>query len=247
MRVVTVYPDLLGTYGDAGNGIILERRMSRRGHDVEHVAIDSHQALPQADLYVLGGGEDGPQGLAAERLGNDEGFHRAVDSGAVVFAVCAGYQILTRSFIVMDGTSRPGLGLIPGDTIRSQEARAVGELVVNVVGFTELEGVTLSGFENHGSRTQLDADVTALGNVVVGVGNGTMGGEGAVHHNCVGTYLHGPALARNPELADWLLAKAGAGSLEPLDDSRSLELRRERITWALAGKASGREGSVRSR
>jgi lipid II isoglutaminyl synthase (glutamine-hydrolysing) len=247
MRIVTVYPDLLGTYGDAGNGLILERRMSRRGLEVEHVHVDSHEALPRADLYVLGGGEDGPQGLAAERLGNDATFQLAAAEGALVFAVCAGYQILTRSFVVMDGSSRSGLGLIPAETIRSEAARAVGELVVNAEGVTGLEGVVLSGFENHGSRTQLDANVTALGEVMAGVGNGTEGCEGAVYERCIGTYLHGPALARNPELADWLLVQAGAGSLAPLDDSRSLELRRERITWALSGKANGREGSAHSR
>ncbi len=247
MRIVTVYPDLLGTYGDAGNGIILERRMSRRGLDVEHVGVDSHGTLPRADLYVLGGGEDGPQGLAAERLGNDATFQLAVAEGALVFAVCAGYQILTRSFVVMDGTSRPGLGLIPAETIRSEAARAVGELVVSVEGIAGIEGVVLSGFENHGSRTQLDANVTALGKVMAGIGNGTEGCEGAVYERCIGTYLHGPALARNPELADWLLVQAGAGSLAPLDDSRSLDLREERITWALSGKANGREGSAHSR
>ena len=89
IRIVTVYPDLLGTYGDSGNGIVLEQRMKRRGLNVEHLRVNSHHSLPKADLYVIGGGEDGPQGLAAERLGNDAFFMEAVRQGAAIFAVCA--------------------------------------------------------------------------------------------------------------------------------------------------------------
>ena len=59
IRIVTVYPDLLGTYGDSGNGIVLEQRMKRRGLNVEHLRVNSHHSLPKADLYVIGGGEDG--------------------------------------------------------------------------------------------------------------------------------------------------------------------------------------------
>ena len=170
-RIVTVYPDLLGTYGDAGNGIILEQRLKRRGLGVEHQCVNSHEPLPEADLYVLGGGEDGPQGLAAERLGNDASFMRRVSDGATVFAVCAGYQILTKSFVVMDGSSRQGLGLFDAETIRSNHPRAVGEMVVVADPVLGIGAVTLSGFENHGSLTQLHAGATALGQVTLGVGH----------------------------------------------------------------------------
>jgi len=244
-RIVTVYPDLLGTYGDAGNGIILEQRLKRRGLGVEHQCVNSHEPLPEADLYVLGGGEDGPQGLAAERLGNDASFMRRVSDGATVFAVCAGYQILTKSFVVMDGSSRQGLGLFDAETIRSNHPRAVGEMVVVADPVLGIGAVTLSGFENHGSLTQLHAGATALGQVTLGVGNGTGGGEGAIQGTRIGTYLHGPALARNPELADRLLELAGAPALSALNDERARELRQERISSAGAGRASGRAGSAR--
>ena len=71
------------------------------------------------------------------------------------------------------------------------------------------------------------------GNVVIssavgnGVGDGT---EGVVQGSVIGTYMHGPALARNPELADHLLATAlGVESLAPLDLPEVDRLRRERL------------------
>jgi len=94
-----VYPDLLSTYGDRGNLLILARRADLRGLPVECSEVRSDQVLPEeADVYLLGGGEDGPQALAAQRLVSDGGLHRAVARGAVLFAVCAGYQLLGASF-----------------------------------------------------------------------------------------------------------------------------------------------------
>src|SRR5271170_2593572 len=101
--VVVVHPDLLGTYGDGGNGVVLARRAAWRGLPVELLEATSDQPLPRADLYCLGGGEDGPQVLAAERLRADATLAEAVEAGAVVLAVCAGYQIVGRSFPAADG------------------------------------------------------------------------------------------------------------------------------------------------
>ena len=64
-------PDLLGTYGDGGNGLILARRAEWRGIDVELVQAASDAPLPEADMYCLGGGEDGPQVRAARSLIDD--------------------------------------------------------------------------------------------------------------------------------------------------------------------------------
>ncbi len=42
-----------------------------------------------------------------------------------------------------------------------------------------------------------------------GVGNGVGDGlEGVTQGSVIGTYMHGPVLARNPELADLLLKRA---------------------------------------
>jgi lipid II isoglutaminyl synthase (glutamine-hydrolysing) len=90
---------------------------------------------------------------------------------------------------------------------------------------------TLSGFENHGGVTSRAEGTAALGQVVAGVGNGVGDGtEGAVQGRIVGTYLHGPVLARNPVLADRLLSWAlGDVVLSPLDDHEAEELREERL------------------
>ena len=86
----------------------------------------SDQPLPEGDVYCLGGGEDDPQVRAARALEDDGGLRRAVHDGAVVLAVCAGYQILGRSFPAADGTLRTGLGLLDAWTIKGSR-RAVGK------------------------------------------------------------------------------------------------------------------------
>src|SRR5438067_13289530 len=86
--LVWVYPDLLSTYGDRGNLLILERRARLRGIGVESVLVNADQPVPrQGDIYLIGGGEDLPQILAASRLRADGGLAAAAAHGAVVFAV----------------------------------------------------------------------------------------------------------------------------------------------------------------
>jgi lipid II isoglutaminyl synthase (glutamine-hydrolysing) len=225
LRIVTVYPDLLGTYGDRGNGIVLRRRAQLRGIEVDLAEVPSDDALPHADLYCVGGGEDGPQQLAVERLERDGSLRRAVAEGAAVLAVCAGLQVLGRSFPAADGARAEGLGLLGVDTVGGVGPRAVGEVVVDARGPIG----ALSGFENHAGRTIRDEGVAALGAVVAGVGNGD-GTDGALDGRLVATYLHGPVLARNPAFADWLLALAlGAESLPALPVGAPEELHAERL------------------
>jgi CobQ-like glutamine amidotransferase family enzyme len=231
LKIAIVYPDLLGTYGDSGNGEILAARASWRGIEVELIRALSSEALPEADLYCLGGGEDGPQVLAAERLIADGGLNRAVERGATVLAVCAGFQIVGQSFPDASGTVHQGLGLLEVTTAKGTGPRAVGEVAVDVDLAFGLG--RLSGFENHGGVTSL-VGARPLGSVVAGIGNGSGdGSEGAVSGHVLGTYLHGPVLARNPDLADLLLSWAlGVEDLSPLDDARELELREERLRFA---------------
>ena len=229
LRVAVVYPDLLGTYGDGGNGLILARRAEWRGCAVELLQASSDQALPEADVYCLGGGEDGPQVRAARALAEDGTLIRRVADGAVVLAVCAGFQVVGRTFPGADGTVHEGIGLLDVDTVKGTGPRAVGEVVADIVGLPGLPALT--GFENHGGRTTLAQHTVPLGTVKSGVGNGDgQGLEGAVQGRVVGTYLHGPVLARNPELADVLLGWAlGDDHLQPLDDSAAEDLRAERL------------------
>jgi CobQ-like glutamine amidotransferase family enzyme len=229
LRVAVVFPDLLGTYGDGGNGLILARRAEWRGHRTELLQAVSDRPVPDADVYCLGGGEDGPQVRAARTLIDDGALAERVRDGAVVLAVCAGFQIVGRSFPGADGEGHEGLGLLDMQTVKGQGPRAVGEVVAEAVGLPGLP--VLTGFENHGGRTTLGSGTVALGQVSRGVGNGD-GGEGAVAGRVVGTYLHGPVLARNPGLADLLLSWAlgeEVGALPPLDDAAAESLRTERL------------------
>jgi CobQ-like glutamine amidotransferase family enzyme len=229
LRIVWVYPDLLSTYGDRGNLLILSRRAQLRGMPVESIEVRSDRAMPTtADIYLLGGGEDGPQALAAQRLITDGGLHRAVAQGAAVLAVCAGYQLLGTSFYAKGAQCR-GLELLDLSSDRGA-TRAVGELAGEID--PRLGLPPLTGFENHGGRTHLGPSVAPLARVTVGIGNDGST-EGAWRGKVLGTYSHGPALARNPAIADLLLRwSTGSDVLPPLDDTWSERLRQERMTAA---------------
>jgi CobQ-like glutamine amidotransferase family enzyme len=233
LRIVIVHPDLLGTYGDTGNGIVLANRAKWRGIDVELRYADSAEPLPgSADIYLLGGGEDGPQVHSADRLA-DGTLAKAVSAGAVVLAVCAGYQIIGESFPKSDGALHRGIGLLDVATRRGTGPRAVGEIVAEVrPGSWSIDPGELTGFENHAGHTTVGTDATPLAQLVVGVGNGSAQTEGAYAGQVIGTYLHGPVLARNPRLADLLLTLAIGEPLEALDDEAEAVLRRERLAAA---------------
>ncbi|HEV2427629.1 MAG TPA: hypothetical protein VGS61_05375 [Acidimicrobiales bacterium] len=207
LRLAVLFPELLGTYGDAGNAAVLEARARRRGIDAEVLAVGLGDGVPAADLYLLGGGEDGPQRLAADLL-RDSTLSERVADGARVFAVCAGLQLIGETFCVEGDDEYPGLGLVSVRTTRG-ETRSVGDLAVRV------GGRLLVGFENHGGVSALGAGVEPLGTVAVGRGNdGRVDGVRA--EKVWATYAHGPVLAQNPWLADEILAELTGRDLEPL-------------------------------
>ena len=204
VRIGLLLPDILGTYGDGGNAIVLERRLCWRGIPAQIVRIGVHDAVPaECDVYLIGGGEDQAQLLAASKLGDDPGLRRAVDRGAAALAVCAGLQVFGRWFSGSHGERHEGLGLLDVTTVPRRE-RIVGDITVRPD--PALLQEPLSGFENHQGATTLGPDATPLGSVVQGTGNGAGPAvDGAVQGRVIGTYLHGPVLARNPALADLLL------------------------------------------
>jgi CobQ-like glutamine amidotransferase family enzyme len=241
VRLGVLFPDLLGTYGDGGNALVLAQRLAWRDIPVDVVTVAAGEAIPDScDLYLVGGGEDGPQVQATRELAESRALHRAVDRGAVVLAVCAGMQILGHRFPDATGADRPGLGLLDCDTIRVDRPRAVGELLTSAASVPDPTGPpgatidlgVLTGFENHAGRTVPGPDSTALAAVEIGEGNGD-GSEGVACGTVIGTYLHGPVLARNPRLADLLLGwVVGAEALGPLDDADVDDLRTERLRAA---------------
>lgn len=234
VRVAWLYPDLLGTYGDRGNAAVLEHRARARGHDVELHEVRELAPVPvDADIYLIGGGEDWAQEVATARLREDRGLATAAGAGKVVFGVCAGYQILGHAYADVSGRKVAGLGLIDITSARA-EPRSVGELLAEPDAGTGLP--LLTGFENHAGASRVGAGAKPLARVLRGRGNGDGSGtEGAVAGRIVGTYLHGPALVRNPALADLLLSWV-VGAVEPLDDRWVSELRRERIQAATGNR-----------
>ncbi|GAB3135931.1 type 1 glutamine amidotransferase [Amycolatopsis sp. NPDC004378] len=227
VQIGLLLPEVLGTYGDTGNAQVLCQRLRWRGFDAEVVPVGLGDPVPSTlDLYLLGGGEDGAQALAAAHLRRYPGLRRAVANRAVVFGVCAGLQVLGTRFRGIDGVDHDGLGLLDVST-EPGERRAVAELVATSTGL--LEDAPLTGFENHLGVSKLGADSAPLGRVVRGTGNGD-GTEGALTDRVVGTYLHGPALARNPALADLLLTWTTGHPLPPLAVPEVDRLRVERLT-----------------
>jgi lipid II isoglutaminyl synthase (glutamine-hydrolysing) len=227
LSIALLYPTVLGLYGDRGNASVLAHRAKVRNIDAEILIIDPGTPVPeQADIYLLGGGEDIAQTTGCELLRTDGGLARAHARDAVIFAVCAGMQILGRSFPA-DGRIVDGLGLLDIVTTPGTP-RAVGELLTETVG---MDLPTMTGYENHGGRSRLGPDLKPLGRVVAGIGNGTGDQtEGAVQGHTMATYMHGPALVRNPAMADLLLGWAIGKGLPPMEEPLVDALRTERLS-----------------
>jgi CobQ-like glutamine amidotransferase family enzyme len=228
----------MNIYADRGNLLVLERRCRWRGIDFSVSASGLGDGLDPAaaDLFYIGGGQDRDQKLCALDLAEvkRDALHAAAERGAVILAVCGGYQLLGHSYQLGEETL-PGVGLVDLITVRSDAPRLIGNVAIEV----ELEPGeprVLAGFENHGGRTRLGAGGAPLGRVLKGFGNnGEDGYEGVRRGNVIGTYLHGPLLPKNVWFADWLIQGA-LGRGEPLDP---LEDRLEAAAHTEARQAAG--------
>ncbi|MGA5462805.1 type 1 glutamine amidotransferase [Mycobacterium sp. NPDC050041] len=227
VRIGLVLPDVMGTYGDGGNAVVLRERLRRRGIDAEVVEVTLADPVPaQLDLYTLGGAEDYAQRLATRHLIRHPGLQQAAARGAPVLAICAAIQVLGHWYETSSGERVDGVGMLDVTT-SPQQARTIGEVVSQPL----LPGLSqrLTGFENHRGGTVLGAEAQPLARVEKGAGNRDGDGfDGAVQGSVVATYLHGPCLARNPELADLLLSRV-VGDLPPLPLDEVEQLRRERL------------------
>ncbi len=245
LRICHLYPDLLNLYGDRGNLLTLAARARWRGIEVVVDPVGIGDMLPPGrhDLYFIGGGEDRQQRLAAADLvaRKADALRDAAGRGAVVLAVCGGYQLLGHYYRPAVGEDLPGLGLL--DVVTVHPGPRARRLIGNVVVRSPLAGgMTLVGFENHGGRTYLGPGAAPLGRVVAGYGNnGEDGTEGAVRGHVYGTYLHGPLLPKNPAFADHLLRAAlrvrhGEVALAPLDDGLEAAAHEAAAARATAGR-----------
>lgn len=222
VRIAWLYPDLMSTYGDRGNVIVLKKRCEWRGIHAEVVAITletPNKELEKCDLIFMGGAQDRQQKIAGEDFLKHKGpvVKKMVEAGVPALFVCAAYQFVGHYYKPYQGDKIPGAGIFdlytehPGD----QAKRLIGNVVAEVIDTKQI----IVGFENHGGRTYLGSKMKPFAKVIKGFGNkGEDGFEGAVYKNAIGSYFHGPLLPKNPWIADWLLEKV-VGPLKPLDDS----------------------------
>jgi lipid II isoglutaminyl synthase (glutamine-hydrolysing) len=220
LRVCSLYPELMNIYADRGNIAVLRARCEWRGLAFEHRSASLGRPLdPDAhDLFYMGGGQDRDQTAVAYDMAETKrgALHAAARRGAVVLAVCGGYQLLGHSY-ELEGQRLPGVGLVDLTTVREAGPRLIGNCAIEA----DLGNGprVIAGFENHGGRTYLGFGEQPLGRVLAGHGNnGRDGFEGVLRDNVIGTYLHGPLLPKNVWLADRLIELALGVELEPLDD-----------------------------
>jgi CobQ-like glutamine amidotransferase family enzyme len=220
LRVCALYPELMNIYADRGNLAVFQARCEWRGLGFELSGSTLNEPLdPEAhDLFYMGGGQDRDQVAVAHDMleTKREALHAAAAEGAVVLAVCGGYQLLGSGYQLGD-EELPGVGLVDLRTVREPGPRLIGNCAIEADLGTGAR--VIAGFENHGGRTYLGEDERPLGRVLKGHGNNDRDGTEGVHRgNVIGTYLHGPLLPKNVWLADRLIELALDVELEPLDD-----------------------------
>jgi len=221
LTLVHLYPREMNVYGDTGNVVVLRRRLEWRDRPVTVVPVSVGDPLPaDADILLGGGGQDAAQGeIGADFAARGAELRAMADDGVVMLAICGSYQMLGHEFVTQEGRRIPGVGVLYVTT-HGQSVRLIGNNYVDTP-----DTGRLVGYENHSGLTSLGPGARPLGTTQSGRGNnGKDGTEGAVRDNVIGTYLHGPVLAKSPRFADDLLRRAYARrgedvELEPLDDA----------------------------
>lgn len=215
-----LYPDLMSTYGDRGNIFCLQRRLEWRGMEAQILPITvdtTANEVSSCDLIVGGGAQDRAQELAITDLRDHKkkSLQTLFRRGVPGLFVCGAPQLLGHYYTTAEGKKLEGLGLIDYYTVHPglDQPRCIGNTVGEIPPDFSVPGVsfrrTIVGFENHGGRTYLGSNTRPFAKVLIGNGNnGTDGTEGAVQDHVIACYYHGPLLAKNPHIADWLLTKA---------------------------------------
>ena len=219
--LVHLYPREMNIYGDTGNVVVLRKRLEWRGLPVRVEPVSVGDPLPHdADILLGGGGQDAAQGeIGADFAARGAELRAMADDGVVMLTICGSYQMLGHEFVTLEGHRIAGVGVLDVTT-QGQPVRLIGNNHVDTP-----DTGRLVGYENHSGLTTLGPGVRPLGRTQHGRGNnGKDGTEGAVRDNVIGTYLHGPVLAKSPRFADDLLRRAYARhgaetALEPLDDT----------------------------
>jgi len=212
LTIVHLYPELLNLYGDSGNVAVLASRAQWRGIEVEVARIEHGHGVDftQADIVFLGGGPDREQRLASDALMElSDGLRDFVEDDGVLLAICGGYQILGHEWL-LGGDTVPGLGILDIVTKRAPGG-SHNRLVGNIALHSPIAQAPVIGYENHAGRTFLGPECTPFGRVIDRHGFGNNDDDctdGVRYRNVIGTYLHGPLLSKNPEVADYLIDTA---------------------------------------
>jgi CobQ-like glutamine amidotransferase family enzyme len=208
LRIAHLYGDLMNTYGDNGNVLMLKYVAEKLGASVsvEIVTLGDTFNSDGYDVVFWGGGQDYEQGIISEHLGDvTDGLRKFIEDDGPMLAICGGFQMLGQSFIDGTGRSLDCAKILPHHTSYNGDSRLIGDVVIH----NEEFGETYYGFENHGARTQLGDGQKPLGRVVAGSGNnGEDQSEGFHYKNTFGSYMHGPLLSRNVRIAYRLISTA---------------------------------------
>jgi len=215
-----LYPELMSTYGDRGNILVLEKRCAMRGIGCKIMPIDfqaDEKDIEKIDMVFGGGAQDRQQGILIDDLRKRKGpvLGRLLHNNIPGLFVCGSPQLLGSFYMTGDGKKLEGLGLFDMESrhFGNDKPRCIGNMVIFISDAYKVDDLTYKntvvGFENHGGRTYLGDGLKPFGTVLVGNGNnGEDKTEGAVYKNWIATYSHGPLLAKNPHIADFLIAKA---------------------------------------
>jgi hypothetical protein len=232
LKIGWLYPELMSTYGDRGNILVLQKRCEWRDIEVEILSIDQDtqdKELQSINLLFGGGAQDREQEIVMENLMQKKKSIKAlIENNIPALFVCGAPQLMGNYYEPAEGKRIEGLGVFDMHTQHPgpKDDRLIGNLVASIENPNAIAGATVVGFENHGGRTMLGKSVKPFAKVIHGFGNnGQDGTEGVVYKNAIGCYLHGPLLPKNPQIADYLIAKAlevkykKQIELEALDDS----------------------------
>ena len=222
INILHLYPKEMNLYGDHGNVLALVRRCEWRGIDTRVISYEPGDEIPEdVDIIFGGGGQDSGQSKIEDDLRKiAPKLKEMIDGGIPALVICGVYQLFGKYFHTHEDKMIDGIDVMDLYT-EAGPARLIGNITIESPDFGEVVG-----YENHSGLTYIGDKSAAFGKVVVGAGNNSSDGtEGMVYKNCIGTYLHGPILPKNPKVADWLIAQAierktgVPADLAPLDDT----------------------------
>ena len=208
LRICHLYGNLMNTYGDNGNLLMLQHRAKKLGYEVETTLISLEEDFnpDDFDIVMFGGGQDYEQTVVAKDLQKKkDALIQYIEDNGVVVAICGGFQLLGRYYVNASGERLNGISAIDVCTNGQFPNRLIGDVkIVN-----EEFGETYLGYENHIGRTYLGKNMKPLGKVVKGYGNNEEDHvEGCHYKNVFCSYFHGPILVRNQHLADRIIETA---------------------------------------